>query len=346
MSFIRIFLQISCITALTACGSRSDLAYETAARDGGAIAPHDSGVSPSFDAGINPGAWPTHSGTLVATLGQAGDGIAFTSFPSPTSPQPAGTLRGAWQDSALQGVAFDTQGRLYVVEYQAVPTEPPGRVLVFERGHTSPSRIVGGTALGASLLTGVAVDTLGNIYVLRNDATAPTSGVVVFAPSSDTTPIRWIHGANTGLGYPNGLAVGTDGTLYVGNTDGAPVLVFAPDADGDAAPIASIGLATGPAGPEGVALDGTGRVYFTSTYPAPAVVVMFNGAIERMITGSATGLNAVGPLAVGADGRVYVGDYGGVGSEGFRVFAPGASGNVAPETIVGGSYGLGLAVSP
>lgn len=340
MSFIRIFLRLSAIAALTACGSRSDLAYTTASRDAGAIGPHDSGVSPPLDAGINPGTWPTHPGTLVATLEAGGGGIAFTSFASPNSPQSAGTLEGAWHDGALQGLAFDAQGRLYVVE------DSPGRVLVFDRGHTTPSRTVGGSALSATLITGVAVDTGGNIYVLRNDAMDPTSGVVVFASSSDTTPIRWIHGANTGLGYPNGLAVAPNGMIYVGNTDGAPILVFASDADGDASPIARFGSASGPAGPEGVALDGTGRVYFTATYPEPSVVVIFNGAVERTITGPATGLNAVGPLGVGPDGRIYVGDYGGVGTEGFRVFAPGASGNLPPETVVSGSFGLGLAVFP
>jgi hypothetical protein len=53
------------------------------------------------------------------------------------------------------------------------------------------------------------------------------------------TPVRIISGSNTGVLMPKGMDFDKDNNLYVGN--GTNVLVFTPSADGDVAPIRTIG---------------------------------------------------------------------------------------------------------
>lgn len=64
--------------------------------------------------------------------------------------------------------------------------------------------------------------------------------------SGDAAPIGLIAGGNTTLDCPHGVDVDAQGRIYVPNQFGDSIAVFAPDATGSVAPVATIsGVATG-----------------------------------------------------------------------------------------------------
>ncbi len=89
----------------------------------------------------------------------------------------------------------------------------------------------------------VAVDAAGKVYAVN--LSGPVF-VAVFAPraSGDAAPIRQLGGMATRLSDPLAIALDARGYLYVANqTEGvgtASILVFAPDATGNAAPVRRI----------------------------------------------------------------------------------------------------------
>jgi DNA-binding beta-propeller fold protein YncE len=139
-----------------------------------------------------------------------------------------------------------------------------------------------------ALPSAVAVNHRGSIFVANegSETCTPLCGCVpngrgasitVYAPGSkgDIKPVATIGGKRTQLYYPGGIALDSKGNIYVLNDDVTnfscggifflegtqPILIFAPDSNGDAAPIAAIGgpftgldilpggIAIGPAGP-------------------------------------------------------------------------------------------------
>jgi hypothetical protein len=164
-----------------------------------------------------------------------------------------------------------------------------------------------------------AVDPNFNVYVLSSDYAEDGVGAVSVFPPNSTTPSRVIMGAATQLaqGYVNGLAVASDGSVAVNMTtpqynfpdpaSTAPgeILIFGPSANGNVAP-------------------------------------------ARVISGSATGLSSFG-IALGEayvawlpDGSIAASDLDVTNPASIRVFAAGASGNVAPARVIaGGATGIG-----
>lgn len=116
-----------------------------------------------------------------------------------------------------------------------------------------------------------AVDPSGNLYLatappLNNIAIAP---VLVFAPGA-TSPSRSLSGSLTLLqvGSPRSMTTDSAGNLYVANVVAgvSSILVFAPDASGNAAPLRDIsGSATMLGCIGGIAVDSEGYVYAVST---------------------------------------------------------------------------------
>jgi len=101
-----------------------------------------------------------------------------------------------------------------------------------------------------------------------------TSSIRIFAPDAinSAKPTRFIHGPHTRLWHPFGLAIDESGNLYVANAVGidfhakyqrtSSVLVFAPKADGDAAPIREIvGPRTRLSAVRAIAVGSDGYIY-------------------------------------------------------------------------------------
>jgi hypothetical protein len=283
----------------------------------------------------------------VAIYGRGAGIVIYPPHPS-GSTAPLTHLVGDWQQDACEGLAFDLFGNLYATCYQAGPSQPAGRVLVFASGSTGnaqPTRAIVRPADAASdFIVIAAVDHKGWLYVVRG---GPSSAVFVYPPDAngDSPPARTIAGPDTGLSYSACGAIGPQAELYVGNAEGTPILVFANGADGNATPIRRIGSLEDVVDAIGVAVDSAGNVYVADAVGA-AVVVYDSTATNtpsRVIKGPATGLQDVSAIAVDSDGRIYVGN---LASYTVAVFSPGASGNVGPEAVLSNVAGLGVAIAP
>lgn len=187
---------------------------------------------------------------------------------------------------------------------------------------------------------GIALDADSNIWMTDYDADE------VRAYPADAqgcpTPLATIKGPHTLLDKPQVAAIDSKGRIVVVNYLSG-VLVFAPGADGDAAPIAQIPL--GSAHVEGIALDAKDHIW-VSEYANQKVVEFAAGARTtaplRTIEGAATGFVAPVGLAIErATGNIYVCDY---GARRVAVYAAGAQGNAAPiEVFDGGGFPFAIA---
>lgn len=137
----------------------------------------------------------------------------------------------------------------------------------------------------------------------------------------------------------------TDLPLYVSNFENNSITLYAPGANGNASPIATIsGPNTQLNGPLQMVVDVSGRLYVNNSandsitvYPPGA-----NGNVTPIATiaGSNTGLRGPQGLAIDANGTLYVSNFGvlpgNLPANSITVYAPGASGNVAPIATIGG----------
>ena len=187
--------------------------------------------------------------------------------------------------------------------------------------NTAPEEMITGATLPGGVnqvlqVLAVAVNTSGQIYVLNDKSVLPQGlyGQVLIFPAGATnvaTPVGVLEGTQTQLAGPTGIALVGDGTLYVSNAgadsatfDGS-ITVYAPGAQGNAAPVRVIsGQNTGLVDPVGLALDSAGYLYVANGYFVPDQTGNF----------------------------VFTGEV--------LVFAPGASGDVAPVRIISGSKTL------
>jgi DNA-binding beta-propeller fold protein YncE len=171
-----------------------------------------------------------------------------------------GVLGGeATQMSQSIGVALDSNGNIYVTN--AATDSLGDRVTVYpaeSTGQTVPSAIIVGPNTGLAFPAGIAVDSLGNIYV----ANSATDAVTVYPKGSNgnMAPSATISGTNTGLNTPYGIAIDSNGLIYVANAGGyeghnVSVTVYAAGATGNATPVTTIaGPLTQLARPKGVAV--------------------------------------------------------------------------------------------
>src|SRR5207237_4638462 len=178
------------------------------------------------------------------------------------------------------------------------------------------------------------------LYVLNSSGNSVTAYAA--AASGDAAPGTAIlgGGSSSGLYNPAGAALDTAGRLYVANCCDQ-VLVFAPGATGNAAPIHAIsGARTDLAYPTGIAFDGEGNLYVSNLVAGPRITAYAPGAEGNIaptdtIVGANTRLVSPRGIAFDAAGRLYVAN-GGISGQ-VLIYAPGARGNVAPIDSIAGS---------
>jgi sugar lactone lactonase YvrE len=186
---------------------------------------------------------------------------------------------------------------------------------------------------------GVAVDSTGETYVVSSF----TKAVDVFDLAGDL--IRSVSGAQTQLNAPIGVTVDANRYLYVAN-NAAPntILVFAPGASGDAAPVRVIsGTDTGLAGVRGLAVDAAGYLYaanfatFGGTVTVYAPGASGDAAPVRTISGGSTGLSGAYDVDL-RNGLLYVAN---LNANSITEYDANADGDQAPlHTIAGADTGL------
>jgi hypothetical protein len=244
--------------------------------------------------------------------------------------------------------------------------EHKGSVTVYAAnatGNVRPYRKIEGSKAGLGLnghAYGVAVDRRGEIYVLESARVS----VFAAAANGNVRPLRSIAGPKTGLPIVQSIAVESNGYIYASlclRCDSGhlrrhyAISVFAPDANGNVAPIRTIsGSNTRMKNVAGIGIDGVGNVYVAnipicSSFPYPHKcrgqneVLIFaagaNGNVApiRTISGSKTGLNFPDAVAIDGSGNVYVSQWAPGDVFGVNVYAAGAQGNVAPIQAIAGS---------
>jgi hypothetical protein len=248
----------------------------------------------------------------------------------------------------LQGIAVDPAGELFVGEQLTLGSNPTGEVLVFAAGagsNASPVRTIVGTNTQLELPYSLTVDATGDVFVgqLLGDVLEFAAGA-----SGNVAPMRTLKvmgETNTGISAVLGMGVDAIGNLYIANdmANVSDILVFAPSANGDEAPIRTIaGSATLMIGNTvGVAVDTAGNICVSteSITPAFEAVLEFavgaNGNVApiREITGSNTGLSGnVSNPVLDSSGNIYVLVYPG-GTANLVKFASDANGNAVPAAV-------------
>lgn len=200
---------------------------------------------------------------------------------------------------AVDGIAVSATGEIFVAE-------DSGGIAAFSAaasGDVAPARyILGASQTGGGLSTvivadAIAADSADNLYIVNLGAPGLTP-IVVFGPTAtgNVAPIRSIGGSLTGIGAIGGIATDSAGSLYVtsntavGKTVTGKILVFAPSANGNVAPVRQIsGDATQLGLVFGIAVDSIGNIYVISATTSALV--------PTVLTFSATASGNVAPVS-------------------------------------------------
>ena len=283
---------------------------------------------------------PTGGPTTVTVLNASG--TALVSFPLDASGDvaPSATISGN-QTNLAQSIAVgaDAQGELFVATPLAILVFAPGA-----SGNVAPARTIAGPNALASTdeFAGVAVAPDGTVYAAAELASGTTRSpkIDVFAPGANgnVAPTRTIGGPTTTMQAVLALALGPS---EIAEADGSlNVDFFDPSASGDVAPSRTLKSPQGIA--EGLAVDGAGSLYIAEYMFSASEVVAYapgaqgTAAPVATITGSSTGITAVGGVAAAPDGTLFVTNADPAGAS-IRVFSPGANGNVAPARAIAGA---------
>jgi len=263
---------------------------------------------------------------------------SVTGYPIGASGDAPPSIDIAGSNTRLSGplsVAVDASGRVLVANLDST-------ILVFAAGATgnvAPVAVIDLPARG----TGLAVDSVGNIWV----ATASANAIYEFAANATgaATPLVTIAGSNTQLFSPGGLYVDPSGRIYVCDYNDGTVEMFVSGASGNTPPAAVIaGSHTQLQRPNGIAIDGNGRIVVSNgaslagsgsvnVYPAysngdATPVAVIGGPAP----GGATGYISPLGVAVDAADRIWVADAGARILE----FASDATGTAAPLATISG----------
>lgn len=145
-------------------------------------------------------------------------------------------------------ITFDSKGDYIVSDRCSSPkcsSDYGGEILIFDAradGNVSPLRVLAGAKTQLSGPDRVTFDSVHNMIYAANLYTSTITGYP--AGSSGNVPPRiFIHGSKTHLWNPNAIAIDKSGYLYVGNEPIVPgpppasIVIFAPGANGNVAPI-------------------------------------------------------------------------------------------------------------
>ena len=171
--------------------------------------------------------------------------------------EPAAPIPG-WQPL---GIAFDATGNLYVTDLGAAPQQ----VDEFDRQGALVRTI--GSDQDLAFPNGVAVDDAGNVYVTDSN----NGRMLVFDPAGAVIG-RVGRGTGEGnLGLPRGIAI-SGSRVYVADVTGQGVFTYRPVSAQDERP-SFVGFYGGQGVgegqfqlPNGIAVDGRGRVYVTDSF--------------------------------------------------------------------------------
>lgn len=178
------------------------------------------------------------------------------------------------------GVAVDTNGNVFVADlynYKIRRVSPAGAVTTYAGSGSSGSTDGVGTSAGFKSLSGITIDTLGNLFVADKSLQTirkitPSAVVTTLAGTPSTTGSTNGLGTSASFYNPTKVAVDTNGMIYV--TDSGNNLIRTVTSSGGVALIGGSGsnaitdgemTACAFSVPQGIAVNSLGVVYVTET---------------------------------------------------------------------------------
>ena len=210
---------------------------------------------------------PAASGTkqvLLVTLPETRTIAAFAANASGDA-QPLGTIRETAPDVPVDARAT-ANADIFVANANANI-----KVFAGDHGKYYLVRSIAGPHTLLANPVGMATDAGGDIFLADRGSKAGDARVMWFAAAltGNILPGRVITGPHTGLTSPAGIAIDASEESFVADHDSGKVLVFASDANGDAAPVVTI---SGLKGPDHVFVDSDLNIYVTCRGDRKSVV--------------------------------------------------------------------------
>lgn len=217
-------------------------------------------------------------------------------------------------------------------------------ILLGFAGCSSDSAVPGSINSTGTLQTGGAA----NLFSL-NVATASTASTVVVTSLSS--------GSSTTLSVPTGFSIetvafdSTNGIEYLGGETSSSVyevLAYPANPSSLASPTRTIVSNGSFSSPYAMAVGSNGLLYVLSALGVSVYAATADGTPTplQVITGSSTGLTSPLMLAVDSAAQIYVSNMDSTSTGSVKVFAAGATGNIAPVRSITSASGLiyGIAV--
>ena len=228
---------------------------------------------------------------LLYVLSRADESVtAYRTVAGKVDPSPVKTLVG--DRTGLinpRGVAFDSEGRMYVVNSNTVTVYPPD----WPGGNTPPLKELQGFGSGLADPKGIAFDSVDRMYVVNSFEFRGGAGSVtvhqVEWPAGIVDPVATLYGPRTGLLYPTGIAFDQFGWMYISNADS--VSAYPPGwLGGDQAPTRVLrGMDTKLSRPTGLGFNDAGFMFVANWGgPSTASVGIFPPDWARGNTGRPT----------------------------------------------------------
>jgi DNA-binding beta-propeller fold protein YncE len=224
-------------------------------------------------------------------------------------------------------VSVDQSGEVFVANENGNVRAYAGRNFKYELVH-----ILEGQHTRIQRPTSIVAKLDGTFYVADAGRASDQPRVEWFSAgqNGNVFPNRVISGSHTGITSPRGLALDGSGRLFVADQATNKVLVFEPDADGDATPLLVL---TGLRSPNHVFVDQLLNIYVSNEGDNSIETFITTGPRSWSHTGKITSREMRQPAGLVADrnGRIVVAATGGI-----LFFAPNSDGEVGPVSDLRG----------
>jgi uncharacterized repeat protein (TIGR01451 family) len=161
--------------------------------------------------------------------------------------------------------------------------------------YVGPGPVITLVSSGVSAPKGVAVDSVGNVYI------ADVGKNAIEEWNASTQQVSTL--VSTGMNGPEGVAVDASGNVYIADTGNSAIEEW----NASTQQVTTL-VSTGLTGPKGVAVDASGNVYIADT--GNNAIEEWNASTQQVSTLVSTGMNGPEGVAADASGNVYIADTG------------------------------------